>query len=70
MCSCAVESETVDDRADDYATPHELADGVADILIVAAQPVYTPNHQGTREDVSAAARSFPPPVVSRFAPIA
>ena len=40
-----VEGHAVDDGADDDAAPHELADGVAHILIVAAKAVHPAHYQ-------------------------
>ena len=41
----AVERDAVDHRADDHATSHELADRVADVLVVPAKAIHPANDQ-------------------------
>src|SRR5262249_51940028 len=39
----AIEGEVINHCADHHATPHELADGVAHVLIISAKPI-NPTH--------------------------
>src|SRR5258707_2850030 len=41
----SIEGEVVDHRADNDASPHELADGVAYVLIIAAQAINPTDHE-------------------------
>src|SRR5712671_2844148 len=41
----AIEGEVVDHRADHHASPHELADGVAYVLIIAAEAINPTDHK-------------------------
>jgi hypothetical protein len=41
----AIEGEVVDHRADDHASPHELADGVTHILVISAKAINPTDHK-------------------------
>jgi hypothetical protein len=59
---CAIEDEVVDDVADDDVAAHELADGIAKVLVISAEPFHPREH----ENVASTKAISPSPRVGRL----
>jgi hypothetical protein len=46
ILGCPVEGEIVDHGADHHAAAHEVADGVANVFVVPAEPIDPTDHEG------------------------